>query len=84
MDVKENNVQLDEKNSSKQRTTHRYVMKMKMKDNTYDYFELIPDEDLVMLAEFDWEGLETFCMLLTLDKQIQAEAEQKRESQIPS
>jgi len=58
-------------------------MKMKMKDNTYDYFELIPDEDLVMLAEFDWEGLETFCMLLTLDKQIQAEAEQSK-SQIPN
>jgi hypothetical protein len=55
-----------------------------MKDDTYDYFEFIPDKDLVMLAEFDWEGLETFCMLLTLDKQIQAEAEQKRESQIPS
>jgi len=83
MDVKENNVQLDEKNSSKQRTIQRYVMKMKMKDNTYDYFELIPDEDLVMLAEFDWEGLETFCMLLTLDKQIQAEAEQSK-SQIPN
>lgn len=58
-------------------------MKMKMKDNIYDYFELIPDEDLVMLAEFDWEGLETFCMLLTLDKQIQAEAEQSK-SQIPN
>jgi hypothetical protein len=58
-------------------------MKMKMKDNTYNYFELIPDEDLVMLAEFDWEGLETFCMLLTLDKQIQAEAEQSK-SQIPN
>jgi hypothetical protein len=55
MGVKENNAQLDEKNSSKQRTIQRYVMKMKMKDNTYDYFELIPDEDLVMLAEFDWE-----------------------------
>ena len=57
---------------------------MNMKDDTYDYFEFIPDKDLVMLAEFDWEGLETFCMLLTLDKQIQAEAEQKKESQIPS
>jgi hypothetical protein len=54
-----------------------------MKDNTYDYFELIPDEDLVMLAEFDWEGLEIFCMLLTLDKQVQAEAEQNK-SQIPN
>ncbi len=57
---------------------------MSTKIDTYDYLEFIPDEDLVMLAEFDWEGLETFCMLLTLDKQIQAEAEQKKESQIPS
>ena len=56
---------------------------MNTKDNTYDYLELIPDEDLVMLAEFDWEGLEIFCMLLTLDKQVQAEAEQDK-SQIPN
>ncbi len=54
-----------------------------MKDDIYDYLEFIPDEDLVMLAEFDWGGLETFCMLLTLDKQIQAEAEQSK-SQIPN
>ena len=54
------------------------------KNDAYDYLEFISDEDLAMLAEFDWGGLETFCMLLTLDKQIQAEAEQKRESQIPS
>ena len=57
---------------------------MSTKTDAYDYLEFIPDKDLVMLAEFDWEGLETFCMLLTLDKQIQAEAEQKEESQIPS
>jgi hypothetical protein len=57
---------------------------MNTKDDVYDYLEFISDEDLAMLAEFDWDGLETFCMLLTLDKQIQAEAEQKRESQIPS
>ena len=57
---------------------------MSTKTDAYDYLEFISDKDLVMLAEFDWEGLETFCMLLTLDKQIQAEAEQKKESQIPS
>jgi hypothetical protein len=57
---------------------------MKTKDNIWEYFESIPDEYLVLLAELDWEGLKTFCMLLTLDKQIQAEAEQKKESQIPS
>lgn len=56
---------------------------MSTKNNIHDYLEFIPDEDLVMLAEFDWGGLETFCMLLTLDKQIQAEAEQNR-SQIPN
>ena len=56
-------------------------MKTKTKDNTQDYFENIPDEHLILLAELDWEGLETFCMLLTLDKQIQAEAEQKKKSQ---
>jgi hypothetical protein len=55
---------------------------MNMKNDMYNYFESIPDEDLVMLAEFDWEGLEMFCMLLTLDKQIQAEAEQNNKSQI--
>jgi hypothetical protein len=54
---------------------------MKTKDNIWEYFESIPDEYLVLLAELDWEGLKTFCMLLTLDKQIQAEAEQKKKSQ---
>jgi hypothetical protein len=84
MDVRKNNAPLKKKNSSEQRTTPRYVIMMSTKTDAYDYLEFIPDEDLVMLAKFDWEGLETFCMLLTLDKQIQAEAEQKRESQIPS
>ena len=56
-------------------------MKMKTKDNIWEYFESIPDEYLVLLAELDWEGLKTFCMLLTLDKQVQAEAEQKKKSQ---
>lgn len=58
-------------------------MKMKTMDDTWGYFESIPDESLVLLAQLDWEGLETFCMLLTLDKQVQAEAEQKKKSQIP-
>ena len=55
-------------------------MKMNMKDNVSKYFETIPDNYLVLLAELDWEGLETLCMLLTLDKQIQAEAEQNDRS----
>jgi hypothetical protein len=57
---------------------------MKIKGNIWEYFESIPDEYLILLAEIDWEGLKTFCMLLTLDKQIQAEAEQKKKSQILS
>jgi len=57
-------------------------MKMNMKDNVTKYFETIPDDYLVLLAELDWEGLKTLCMLLTLDKQIQAEAEQNNKSQI--
>jgi len=35
-----------------------------------NYFIGIPDEDLVMLAEHDWESLENFCMLLTLDLKL--------------
>lgn len=53
-------------------------MKMNMKDNVSKYFESIPDDYLILLAELDWDGLETLCMLLTLDKQIQAEAEQNK------
>jgi len=59
-------------------------MKTKKKDSTLDYFESISDDDLIMLASLDWEALETFCMLLTLDIEIQAEAEQKKKSQILS
>jgi len=57
-------------------------MKMKMKDNIWEYFESIPDDYLILLAELDWDGLKTLCMLLTLDRQIQAEAEQNNKSQI--
>ena len=57
-------------------------MKMNMKDNVSKYFESIPDDYLILLAELDWDGLETLCMLLTLYKQIQAEAEQNNKSQI--
>ena len=73
MVVKRNNAQLKKKNSSEQRTTQRYVMKMKMKDNIWEYFESIPDEYLVLLAELNWSGLEDLCILLTLDKQLQLE-----------
>ena len=73
MVVKRNNAQLEKKNSSKQRTTQRYVMKMKTKDNIWEYFESIPDEYLVLLAQLNWSGLEDLCILLTLDKQLQLE-----------
>jgi hypothetical protein len=53
-------------------------MKMKTKDNIWEYFESIPDDYLILLAELDWDGLKTLCMLLTLDRQIQAEAEQSK------
>jgi hypothetical protein len=35
-----------------------------------NYFNDIPDEDLVMLAEHDWGSLEDFCLLLTLDLEL--------------
>ena len=35
-----------------------------------NYLDDIPDKDLVMLAEHDWESLEDFCMLLTLDLEL--------------
>ena len=48
-------------------------MKMKMKDNIWEYFESIPDEYLVLLADVNWSGLEDLCILLTLDKQLSIE-----------
>jgi hypothetical protein len=48
-------------------------MKMKTKDNIWEYFESIPDEYLVLLAELNWDGLRDLCILLTLDKQLQLE-----------
>jgi hypothetical protein len=35
-----------------------------------NYLNGIPDKDLVMLAEHDWDGLEGFCMLLTLELEL--------------
>jgi hypothetical protein len=34
------------------------------------YFDDIPDKDLIMLAEHDWGSLEDFCILLTLDLEL--------------
>jgi len=52
-------------------------MKMKTKDNIWEYFESIPDEYLVLLAEMSWDGLEDLCILLTLDRQLQLEKNEK-------
>lgn len=35
-----------------------------------NYFDDIPDKDLVMLAEYDWKNLEDFCLLMTLDLEL--------------
>ena len=35
-----------------------------------NYLDDIPDKDLVMLAEYDWDGLKGFCLLLTLDLEL--------------
>jgi hypothetical protein len=50
---------------------------MKTKDNIWEYFESIPDEYLVLLAEMSWDGLEDLCILLTLDRQLQLEKNEK-------
>ena len=50
---------------------------MNMKDNIWEYFESIPDEYLVLLAEMSWGGLEDLCILLTLDRQLQLEKNEK-------
>jgi hypothetical protein len=50
---------------------------MKTKDNIWEYFESIPDEYLVLLAEMSWGGLEDLCILLTLDRQLQLEKNEK-------
>lgn len=38
-----------------------------------EYFNSIPDKDLTKLALYDWDGLKIFCMLLTLDLQLNIE-----------
>jgi hypothetical protein len=35
-----------------------------------NYLDDIPDKDLVMLAEHDWDSLKEFCLLLTLDLEL--------------
>jgi hypothetical protein len=44
-----------------------------MKNSVLEYFSSIPDKDLTKLALYDWEGLEMFCMIVTLDAQLTKE-----------
>lgn len=41
-----------------------------MDSNVLAYFDEIPDEYLVLMAEYNWEKLEELCTLLTLDIEI--------------
>lgn len=43
---------------------------MKINGGTIDFFNTLPDELLVEIAENDWESLETLCMALTLDMEL--------------
>ena len=43
---------------------------MKIKGSIKEYFDSLPDEGLVLLAQLDWEGLELLCMMLTLDIEL--------------
>jgi hypothetical protein len=36
-----------------------------------DYFNIIPDEYLIYMAQQHWDKLEQFCILLTLDLEIE-------------
>ena len=51
---------------------------MKIKNNSSDFFDDMPDELLVKLAIYDWESLERICMALTLDVQILKEKIEKK------
>jgi hypothetical protein len=41
-----------------------------MDSNVLMYFDEIPDEYLVLMAEYNWDKLEELCILLTLDIEI--------------
>jgi hypothetical protein len=48
-----------------------------MLTTTNDYLDNISDTSLILLAEHDWEKLEMFLMLYTLDNQIKLEKQLK-------
>lgn len=43
---------------------------MKINGSTIDFFNTLPDELLVEIAENDWESLKNLCMALTLDIEL--------------
>jgi len=43
---------------------------MKINGTTIEFFESLPDELLVKIAQYDWEALERLCVALTLDLEL--------------
>ena len=43
---------------------------MKINGSALDFFQSIPDDVLVKIAQYDWEALERLCVALTLDVQL--------------
>lgn len=50
---------------------------MKINGGAIEFFNSIPDDILVKLAENDWESLENICIALTLDIQLLTEKGKK-------
>jgi len=43
---------------------------IKINGTTIEFFESLPDELLVKIAQYDWEALERLCVALTLDLEL--------------
>jgi hypothetical protein len=43
---------------------------MKINGGALEFFESLPDDILVKIAEYDWEALERLCNALTLDLEL--------------
>jgi len=43
---------------------------MKINGTSIEFFESLPDELLVKIAQYDWEALERLCVALTLDLEL--------------
>jgi hypothetical protein len=40
------------------------------KGGVIEFFQTIPDDILIKIAQYDWEALERLCIALTLDIQL--------------